>query len=171
VPVSLPILNAAEATFECIYGRGCDGLCCQQGRPPVAPHEAARITKVLRRVLPLLRPAARELIEASGFLSNRVKAGHRMLRVVGGWCVFFNEGCVLHKLGAADGDPFRYKPTDCSLFPLQQDEKDRWYVRQKGYKGEGWELFCLDPAHSRRKAVDSLRDEIALAEQVSARDP
>ena len=38
-----------------------------------------------------------------------------MMRVVDGWCVFFNQGCVLHKLGASEGDKFRYKPAPCSL--------------------------------------------------------
>ena len=41
--VSLDVINGATATFECIYGRGCDGICCQNGRPPVSAEEAARI--------------------------------------------------------------------------------------------------------------------------------
>jgi Fe-S-cluster containining protein len=168
VPVTLPVVNLSEATFECVYGRGCEGACCQQGRPPVPPDEAERIAAALPRVLPLLTPAARRLVEAEGFLSRRRKAGHPMARVIGSWCVFFNEGCALHKLGAAEGDPYRYKPTACSLFPLEQDSKYRWYVRQWGLKGEDWDLFCLNPAHSPKPAAESLRDEVALAERLSA---
>ena len=26
---SLPVLNLTEAKFECTYGRGCEGICCQ----------------------------------------------------------------------------------------------------------------------------------------------
>ena len=87
-----------------------------------------------------------------------------MARVSDGWCVFFNEGCVLHRLGVAEGDPFRFKPAACSLFPLARDERDRWYVRQKGYKGEVWDLRCLDPAASGAPAVQqSLAAEIGFA--------
>ena len=56
------------------------------------------------RVLPHLRPEARKVVEAEGFLSKRTKLKHPMLRVVGGWCVMFNGGCVLHKVGAAEGE-------------------------------------------------------------------
>ena len=36
---SLTVLNLEQAKYECIYGRGCDGICCQNGRPPVYPDE------------------------------------------------------------------------------------------------------------------------------------
>jgi Fe-S-cluster containining protein len=91
-----------------------------------------------------------------------------MLRVVKGWCVFFNKGCVLHRVGAAEGDSYRYKPAMCALFPLAKDGKDRWYVRQWGYKGETWDLFCLNPKQSRRRAATSLRAEVALASRFEA---
>jgi hypothetical protein len=86
-----------------------------------------------------------------------------MLRVVDAWCVFFNEGCVLHKVGAAEGDKYRYKPAACALFPLAKDENDRWYIRQRGFKGEPWDLFCLDPQNTAMPAAESLRDEFGLA--------
>src|SRR5688500_17639583 len=142
----LPVLNQATAHFECTFGRGCIGLCCQEARPPLYEEDVAQIDSVLPRVLPLLRPSARAMIEKQGFLTPRFKRiGLPVLRVSGGWCVFFNEGCVLHKVGAMDGDKYRYKPALCSLFPLQVDRNDNWYIRQKGYKSEKWDLFCLDP--------------------------
>ena len=165
------IKNLETATYECIYGRGCDGLCCQNGRPPVPPEEAERIDEVLPRALPLLTPAARAMVEANGYLSNRVKAGSRMLRVVNGWCVFFNQGCVLHKLGAADGDAYRYKPVICSLFPLDRNGKGEWYVRQWGYENEDWDLFCLNPKESPKPAAVSLQAEIKLLERVKEAQP
>lgn len=88
-----------------------------------------------------------------------------MLRVVNGWCVFFNSGCVLHKLGAAEGDRFRYKPLACSLFPLDKHDRRGWYVRQRGFLGEKWDLFCLDPAASPQSAAVSLSAEVALIER------
>ncbi len=165
---SLPIVNAREAKFECIYGRGCDGICCQNGRPGVDAEEAAVIEAHLGRFLPHLRPEARELIEKEGFLSRRTKDSLRMLRVIGGWCVFFHQGCVLHKVGAEDGDKYQYKPSQCALFPLAKDAKGRWYVRQWGLEGEEWDLFCLDPQATPRLAVKSLKEEIGLAAKFDA---
>jgi len=160
---SLPVLNLAEAKFECIYGRGCAGICCQNGRPGVYPEEVERIDANLHKFLPEVRPEARELIEERGYLSQRRKGGLPMLRVVDGWCVFFHQGCVLHKVGAQEGDKQRYKPAPCALFPLAKDEKDRWYVRQKDVNGEDWNLFCLDPQASPMPAAESLCDEVELA--------
>jgi hypothetical protein len=165
---SLPVVNLSEAKFECIYGRGCDGICCQNGRPGVYPEEVERLDAHLPKFLPELRPEARRLIEARGYLSNRRKGGLPMLRVVGGWCVFFHQGCVLHKVGAAEGDKYRYKPAMCALFPLAKNDADQWYVRQRGVEGEDWDLFCLDPDASPRPAAQSLDEEMRLAQRYDA---
>jgi hypothetical protein len=165
---SLPVVNLSEATFECIFGRGCDGICCQNGRPGLYPDEQDRIAGNLAKFMPELRPEAKALIEASGCLSNRRKHGLPMLRVIGGWCVFFNQGCVLHKVGAVEGDKYRYKPAECSLFPLAKNAAGDWYVRQHGYEDEEWDLFCLSPAHSTVPASESLREEIALGRRYDA---
>jgi hypothetical protein len=164
----LPVVNLADATFECVFGRGCEGICCRNGRPPVYPEEGKVIQENLAKFLPHLSPAARKLVEKEGFLSRRMKLGLPMLRVVDSWCVFFHQGCVLHKVGAAEGDAFRYKPAACALFPLEKNERDEWYVRQWGYENEDWDLFCLNPKHSPKPAAESLRDEIALAASYDA---
>jgi hypothetical protein len=163
----LQVLNLTEARYECTYGRGCDGICCQQGRPLVYPEEIERTDANLDRFWPLLRPEARQAIEKRGYLMKRRRLGQRVMRSAGGWCVFFNQGCVFHKVGAEEGDPFKYKPAVCALFPIQMDEKDRWYVRQKGLKGEKWNLFCLDPKSTMVPAAESLQREIALAQRFS----
>jgi hypothetical protein len=160
---SLPVINLSEAKFECTYGRGCEGLCCRNGRPGVYEEEIEQLHENLDRFLPHLRPEARELMAEYGYLSNRRKEGLPMLRVIDGWCVFFNQGCVLHKVGALEGDKNRYKPLVCALFPLGKDHRDRWYVRQKGIKGEIWNLICLDPDTSRQPAARSLQEAIELA--------
>jgi hypothetical protein len=166
---TLPIVNLAESTYECTFGRGCDGICCRNGRPPVYPDEVERIEDNLEKIKAEMRSEAVAVLERQGFLSQRRKLGLPMLRVVDGWCVFFNNGCVLHKVGAAEGDKFRYKPAPCALFPLVRDEKsDGWYIRQKGYKGEKWNLPCLDPQASSVPAAVSLRDEIELAVRYAA---
>ncbi|MCS6852003.1 MAG: DUF3109 family protein [Gemmataceae bacterium] len=168
VPLPIVVTNLDEARFECTFGRGCDGICCRNGRPPIYPEESQRIRENLDKFLPGLRPAARKLIEKAGFLSGRQKYGLPMLRVVDGWCVFFNQGCVLHKVGAAEGDKFRYKPALCALFPLAKSERGEWYVRQKGYEGECWDLFCLNPEQTTVPARESLQEELALAARFEA---
>lgn len=165
--VDFGVLNVEQATFECTFGRGCDGICCRNGRPPVYAEESDRINANLHKFLAVLRPEARAVVEKEGYLSRRRKAGQPTMRVADGWCIFFNRGCVLHKIGASEGDPFRYKPAVCSLFPIAKDEHDRWHVRQRGFNGEIWDLFCLDPKTSAVRAADSLRAEIALARRYS----
>ena len=59
--------------------------------------------------------------------------------VVGGSCLFDHGGCVLHKVGAEEGDKWRYKPWHCVVFPLTRARPgDPWYVRQWRYRGEAW---------------------------------
>ena len=162
--VTLPIVNAATATFECIFGRGCDGLCCKNGRPSVTVEERRVIDSNMHKFVPHLRPRAKQLIEKEGYISNRTKLGEPMLRVIDEFCVFFNEGCVFHKVGAVEGKAYMYKPVQCALFPLEHDsKKDEWFVRQWGVKDEQWDLFCLNPKQTERKAVDALAEEIELA--------
>jgi Fe-S-cluster containining protein len=168
---SLPLANADTATFDCSFGRGCDGICCKNGRPSVTPAEQAVIAVVLPRVLPLLSPAAREALERDGFTSARTKLGQPMVRVAGGWCVFFNGGCVLHTVGAEDGDSYQYKPAQCALFPLEKSDRIGWLVRQWDYDNEPWDLFCLNPANSPRPAVESLAPELALAAKLDGGAP
>jgi Fe-S-cluster containining protein len=160
---SLPIVNLSEAKFECIFGRGCDGLCCRDGRPPIYEEETELLDANLEKFLPHLRPEARKLVARAGYQSARRKCDLPMLRVVDGWCVFFNQGCVLHKVGAEEGDKYRYKPVACSLFPLARNDKDEWYIRQWGLEDEKWDLFCLDPRAATKPAAESLEEEIRLA--------
>lgn len=167
---TLPVINLEKAKFECIFGRGCDGICCKDGRPLVRPDDAARIESVLDRAIAEMRPEARKLVEEQGYLSNRLKGGHPMARVSEGWCVFFNQGCVLHKLGMEDGDWSRYKPLVCVVFPLEIDPDGTWYVRQKGFKNEDWDLFCLDPQATTVPAAESLRVELGYIERLTEAD-
>ena len=162
---SLPVINLSEAKFECVFGRGCEGACCANGRPSLYPEDQAQIDANLHKFHPQLRPEARAVVDKHGYIGNRRKLGLPMLRVVGGWCVFFNEGCVLHKVGAAEGNSYRYKPAQCALFPLARNAKDEWYVRQHGYEDEEWDLFCLNPQASPVPAAQSCKEEIALAQR------
>jgi hypothetical protein len=164
---SLPV-NLSAARFECTFGRGCDGVCCREGRPLVYADEVERIGGIVERLLPVLRPEAAAAIRRRGWLSNQRKHGERVVRNAGGWCVFFANGCTLHRAGLEDGDAFRYKPAVCALFPIQRNARGDWYVRQKGVEGEKWDLFCLDPASTTARAADTLGAEIALASRFDA---
>jgi hypothetical protein len=124
--------------------------------------EGSRIQANLLKLLPLMRPAAAAVAARAGFLSRRRKAGTTMLRVVGGWCVFFNAGCVLHEAGAAEGDKFRYKPLACATFPL---ESIRAVVGTcaEGTAGRDLGSVLFDPPTARPAAV--LGEELVLIER------
>lgn len=166
--LALPVWNAEESRFECVWP-SCGGACCRESRPPVSPGEEAIIRAQIPRVLELVRPAARKVLEKGTWVSKRRKGGRPMLAIAERYCVFYNEGCVLHRLGAGEGDRNKYKPGTCITFPLDRDDHDRWYVRQHGVNGEEWtELACLDPDASPKKGGESLPEEIAFAARVEA---
>jgi uncharacterized protein DUF3109 len=165
----LRIENLATARFRCVFPV-CGGICCKNGRPTVDDAERGRIDGHLEEILPLLRPAARERIERSGWLTRRMKGGLRTVAVEGGWCVFENGGCCLQKAGMAAGEPWKYKPAACIRFPLDRDHDGTWYVRQHGHRDEAWDLFCLDPAADPTPAAESLQSEIAFVEDARSRD-
>lgn len=158
----LPIEGLDTAKFECVFPT-CGGICCANGRPPVELAEDARIAKHLPKFLPHLRDEARERIAKDGYKSKRTKEGLPALAVSKGWCVFFNEGCVLHKVGASEGDKFKYKPWRCIAFPLERSKTGKWHVRQWKLKGEAWDLFCLNPKESPKLARTTLADEARFA--------
>ena len=139
------------------------------GRPAIEPHEQQRIAKHLPKFMPHLRPEARALAEKSGWLSDQEKEGLPTLKVSKGWCIFFNDGCVLHKVGAEEGDRFQYKPWRCVLFPLSRDKKSGdWSVRQHGERGEAWDLFCLNPKESPKTADTTIGGEVEYLAQALA---
>jgi hypothetical protein len=167
----LQLANAATARFECTYGRGCEGVCCSNSTPPVDPDKQSLINGILPRVLPLLRPGARAMIEEVGYIDpDEVHEGNPSIRVESDWCVFFNKGCVLHQLGVEQGDSTLYKPVACYLFPIDRDSHGRWYVRQHGVDEEQWtELFCLAGTPDLPLAVDTLGFEMEMAAREDAR--
>jgi hypothetical protein len=158
----LAVENLDTATFKCVFPV-CGGVCCKNGRPPVEPDEQARIEENLPKLLPHLRPSARAFVEKSGWLTQRIKDGNRTIAVEGGWCVFENGGCTFQKVGMLEGDPWAYKPSACVRFPLEKTKGGSWYVRQWDYRGEVWDLFCLNPRESDLPARESLRDEIIFS--------
>lgn len=165
------IENLATARFRCVFPV-CGGICCRNGRPTVEDAERARLDANLKKLLPHLRPGAQTHIAKHGWLTNRVKGGLRTVAVEGGWCVFENGGCALQKAGMAEGEPWKYKPSACIRFPLEQPARGgRWYVRQWGHRGEAWDLFCLNPEEDPTLAAESLRAEIGYVAKMAAEAP
>ncbi|MCY2938325.1 MAG: DUF3109 family protein [Planctomycetota bacterium] len=165
----LVLINGETARFECTFGRGCDGICCSNGTPPVDAEKQQRINDIMPELLPLLRPGARAMIENTGYLDRNGEPDENpTIRVEDDWCVFFNKGCVLHTVGQARGDAAWAKPAACFLFPLEKNENGEWYVRQHGYDGEEWDLFCLAGKPETPLAVSTLALEIDLATRIEA---
>ena len=161
---AIEVENLDKAHFECVFPT-CGGICCKNGRPGVEPGERERITSNLKKFLPHLTPHARRVVEQRGFVTKRIKEGRPMLAVSQGWCVFFNDGCVLHKVGASEGNRWKYKPWHCVVFPLARKSKGKWYVRQWKHRGEAWDLFCLNPKESPLPAAKGLEGELAFAQR------
>ncbi|MDZ4772344.1 MAG: DUF3109 family protein [Planctomycetota bacterium] len=155
------------ARFDCVYP-SCGGICCVNGRPPLEKGEAERIENNLAKFLPHLRPEAVERIEKDGHLTKRKKEGLPALAISKGWCIFFNDGCVLHKVGSMEGDKWKYKPWRCVAFPLERIKPRQWHVRQWKLKGEAWDLFCLNPKESPKKARETLSEEIEFAKDLES---
>jgi Fe-S-cluster containining protein len=166
-PAQVVIEGLDEARFECVYPT-CGGICCVNGRPPLEAGEDQRIEQNLHKFLPHLRHEARERVAKKGHLTNRRKEGLRALGVSKGWCVFFNEGCVLHKVGAEEGDKWKYKPWRCIAFPLERSGSGRWHVRQWKHRGEAWDLFCLNPRESRKTPRETLKEEVQFVRDLEA---
>lgn len=169
--VPLTLLNGDTARFECLYNRGCEGSCCKNGRPPVSLEQQQRIEGSRHRWLPLLRVKARGRVEREGWLGRRIKAGERMVRVEGQWCVFFNNGCVLHSLEDGESGQRSLKPEACALFPLEKAPQGQWFVRQHGFRGEQWgELACLAGKPETPLGIFTLTGEMKLAEELDTRN-
>ena len=131
----------------------------------IDPHNAERIDAAFPAVLEMLRPKAREAVERDGYLSDIKRDGYPVLREVDGWCVFFQNGCALHRIGEERGSKFAYKPYLCALFPLEKIDEDEgnWFIRQKDYRDEKWDLPCLSPEAGTGLAFEKIQDEIVLA--------
>ena len=51
---------------------------------------------------------------------------------------------------------------------VEKNENGEWYVRQHGYDGEEWDLFCLAGKPETPLAVSTLALEIDLATRIEA---
>ncbi|MBF0545339.1 MAG: DUF3109 family protein [Candidatus Riflebacteria bacterium] len=163
------IVNLNQAKFKCHFPK-CGGNCCKNGRPGLAKEEISIIENNLEKFKLLMRPEALKTLNQKGFLTKRIKGGRQTMAVSGSWCIFANEGCVLQKVGNEEGEKWKYKPFFCVLFPISRDgEGTDWYIRQKGYKGEEWDLYCLERTPTEKQpAINGLSDELDYLEKYLA---
>lgn len=121
--------DVAEAPFACALAR-CKGACCVEGDAgaPLLRSETGPLDRVLERILPMLRPAARTLVSSEGAWSD--SGDNPEVRCTDdGACVFVRYGergtaqCVLqsaYREGLIEED---VKPSSCYLFPLRVEER------------------------------------------------
>ena len=161
----LPIVNLDEARFECTFGRGCDGVCCKEGRPLVYPDEVGRIAEALEKLQVEAPPRGPGGRGEEGVPQRPASPGpprpaqrRRLVPVL-------PRGMPPAPTRAGGRGQVPVQAGRLLLFPIQQDEHDRWYIRQRGFHRETWDLFCLDPRIHPRPAAETLVEEIALAKR------
>ncbi len=106
----------------------CKHACCRYGAV-VGTERIKKITRLLPKLFPLMRPEAVETVKRKGFhLSTLFKRSdmspdhdHHYMRTVKGRCVFLSfddkGGCVLQRYGAAHHMSYKLKPEGCWGFP------------------------------------------------------
>lgn len=122
---TLVSLDLIERFFVCDLDV-CLGQCCIDGDAgaPLLPEEKRAIDENIDKILPLVNPAARKIIEEEG--SSYVdEEGDLVTQIVGGRdCVFttYAEGgkclCALEK-GYREGILPHLKPSSCHLYPVR----------------------------------------------------
>lgn len=122
---TLVSLDLIERFFVCDLDT-CLGQCCIDGDAgaPLLPEEKEAIDAHLDKILPLLNPAAREIVETEG--SSYVdQEGDLVTQIVGGRdCVFTTYAgggkclCALEK-AYREGTLPQLKPSSCHLYPVR----------------------------------------------------
>jgi len=132
----------------------CAAPCCR-GAAAAGRDKIEKIQATLPEIMPLLRPASARVIARKGFYC--AQATHRSdfqpeeephwLRIVDGYCVFYNDAligghCALHAYCVQRGLPvLSLKPQVCYLFPISKPVNHWVTVRR-------WnELPCLRPTN------------------------
>ncbi len=129
---TLVSLDLIERFFVCDLDR-CLGECCIEGDAgaPLLPEEEKAITDNLDRILPLLSPRAREVVESQGpaYIDPE---GDLVTSILDGRdCVFTTYApggkclCALEK-AYREGKLPQLKPISCHLYPVRLKEYDRF---------------------------------------------
>jgi hypothetical protein len=179
-----------ESSWECIYGRGCQGVltgpaeemvqgCCSYGAHFVDEKDRRRVER-----------AAKRLTDDQWQFKSRGKAGttrvkqngEMVTRLVKGACIFLNRpdfhrgpGCALHVLALDEDESYiPLKPEVCWQLPLRREEEvderghvtttiSQWDRRHWGAGGEDFHWWCTEAPEAftgSSRVVDSMRDEL-----------
>lgn len=132
-------LTWLTSRWNCIYGRGCEGIepgraddgCCSLGAHYSDRDDESRVTKVAKRLTPQLWQFY-EVGHKKG-ITAKDRDGSKQTRRVDGACIFLNRpgfetgaGCALHMLALTEGiSPVQTKPDVCWQLPIK-----RWYEKR-----------------------------------------
>jgi len=121
--------DIVEVRFQCDLS-ACKGACCSEGDfgAPLEEDEINRIRQLLPKVLPLLTPEARKVLEREGIWAEYDKDHFKGTTLVEGKdCVFLSSDTrgfrkcafeVLYEMGESDF----WKPISCHLYPIRVEE-------------------------------------------------
>jgi len=179
-----------ESSWNCIYGRGCQGVltgpaeelvqgCCSYGAHFVDEKDRRRVEKAAKR----LTDDQWQFRSKGQQGTTKVKRnGEIVTRLVKDACIFLNRpdfhrgpGCALHVLAIDTGESYiPLKPEVCWQLPLRRDEEvdDRghvtttirqWNREHWGAGGEEFHWWCTEAPEAftgKNRVVDSMREEL-----------
>jgi hypothetical protein len=179
-----------ESGWECIFGRGCQGVltgpaedlvqgCCSYGAHFTDDDDARRVERAAKT---LTADQWQFKSRAKDGVLRTNKAGETMTKLVKGACIFLNRpgfergpGCALHVAALDRGESYiDLKPDVCWQLPLRRDEEvledghvvtriAQWERRNWGKGGKDFHWWCTEAPEaftSSTRVVDSMRDEL-----------
>lgn len=179
-----------ESNWNCIFGRGCQGVltesaedlvqgCCSYGAHFVDEEDRQRVELAAQR----LSDHQWQFKKKGRAGATRVKKnGDIVTKLVKDACIFLNRpdfergpGCALHVLAMDAGESYiPLKPEVCWQLPLRRDDDvqddghvitriSQWDRRDWGAGGEEFHWWCTespDAFTGSTRVVDSMRDEL-----------
>ncbi len=161
-----------ESSWECIYGRGCQGVltgpaaeleqgCCSYGAHFTSERDAKRV-EAAAKTLTASQWQFRSKGRSRG-VTRTNKEGEIVTRLVGDACIFLNRpgfpggaGCALHRAALERGvEPLSLKPDVCWQLPLRRSDEEQadghivttlteWTRHHWGKGGHEFDWWCTE---------------------------
>jgi hypothetical protein len=158
--------------WECIFGRGCQGVltgpapelvqgCCSYGAHFTDRHDVARVRKAAA-TLTAEQWQFRKEGRRDGLVTKQAD-GAKVTRMVDDACIFLNRpgfpggpGCALHRAALERGvEPLELKPDVCWQLPIRREDTTdtsghvtttvtQWDRRHWGAGGEEFHWWCTE---------------------------
>jgi hypothetical protein len=179
-----------ESSWNCIYGRGCQGVltgpseelvqgCCSYGAHFVDEKDMRRVERAAKRLT-----ADQWQFKSRGRngTTRTKRNGEMVTRLVKDACIFLNRpdfhrgpGCALHVLAIDTGESYiPLKPEVCWQLPLRRDEDvderghltttiRQWERSHWGAGGDEFHWWCTEAPEAftgKQRVVDSMREEL-----------